>query len=201
MDNIHEFLSRFPAAFQRANRYTCQILLNPAGLWQNILKTAALDNSSLAMPQVIQWMSEGWLVESTRMPDRGFAQTDLSMYGITEHFPYHAEFSPLECSFMVPIALADHSLSIIRFFSAWQNQIQHAQAGPDSGFDFNFPADYYATVLLTLLDDQNAGTCVYKFHNVYPVTVQTQPVAWATLDQFISLPVQFNYSYWTLQPT
>lgn len=221
MNKLQDFLSQFRNGFQRPNRYVCQVIVSPtmvgnivadsvarpaaSGVVGQVLgviqQAAALEDSLVSVPQVVSWLAQGYLVDSVRMPDRGFGTVDLSMYGITEHFPYHTEYSALECTFMMPYATnLNNDNAVPRFFSYWQNQIQHADLGPDSGFDFRFPGDYYATVLLTLLDRQNKGTLTYKFTNAYPKSVDSVPLSWAKNDKFASLPVTFNYSYWTIQP-
>jgi hypothetical protein len=130
--------------------------------------------------------------------------TDLSMYGITEHFPYHAEFSPLECSFISPL-MEGHGAHgadnpVPRLLSFWQNQIQKMTRGPEDGLDFTFPSNYYATVELTALDTQLRGSTTWRFEKVYPSSVGSVQMSWGQSDAFVTHPVTFTYSYWTMVP-
>lgn len=158
-------------------------------------------DAGIGVTNVVKWLYQGFLCDSARTPDRGFATTDLSIYGITEHVPYHAEFSSLDCVFLMPNTtniLNDNGVP--RWFNYWMNQIQNINAGPDSGLDFNFPSDYYATILLTLFDRKDNGTITYQFNKCYPVTVSSVPLSWESTDKFTKLPVSFNYSTWQMQP-
>lgn len=227
MNNINRFLAEFKDEFQRSAYFVCQIHLNPL-LRQRMLADAANHGPASLAPssamfsstnggsernlqETIQLMAEGWLVSDVRLPDRGFGLTDMSMYGITEHFPYHAEFSPLECQFITPLMASGSQPDtttgrlqpgadnpVPRMFSYWQNQIQKITRGPEDGLDFAFPADYYSRVTLTALDRQLRGTTAWQFEKVFPNAVGTAQLSWAQTDSFTILPVQFTYSYWTM---
>jgi hypothetical protein len=216
MNHISDFMGTFRNGFQRGNRFVCQVLIPPqlvaniiadsvapagGGIFDVVDKVLALENSVLAVPQVVKWLAQGYLVSDARLPDRGFGMVDLSMYGITEHFPVHAEYSSMDCTFLMPYATnVSNDNAVPRFFNYWQSQIQRNLNGPDSGFDFKFPGDYYGTILLTALDRKNKGTITYKFDRVYPKTVDTVQMSWADTDKFATLPVSFNFSYWTVLP-
>ena len=215
MNNLNDFLSNFSREFQRADRFVCQIIVTPTMVANIILDSLsndgsalgliqaglALENSALAVPQVVKWLAQGYLVSDVRLPDRGFTQAELSMYGITEKFPVHTGYTPLKCTMMMPYAAnIENDCAIPRFMSYWQNQVQHATNGPTSGFDFQFPANYYATILLTLLDKQNNGTLTYQFTNAYPSTIDSVAMSWNTPNQFTELGVEFTFSYFTILP-
>jgi hypothetical protein len=220
MNSIQDFISTFRKGFQETNRFICQVYVQPEmvariiadsatgdlggsllGQISSIVQTAAsIENSVLSVPQVVKWLAQGYLCNDVRLPSREFGTTDLSMYGITEHFPVHTEYSAITCQFMMPYAYISNDSAVPRFFNYWQNQIQHAQRGPDSGFDFNFPSDYYGTMLITTFDRKNKGGLTYKFTNVYPKTVDSVPLSWALQDQYCMLPVSFNFSYFTVLP-
>jgi hypothetical protein len=218
MNNISDFMGTFRSGFQRSARFVCQVLIPPT-LIVNVIKEATrnpalsgnilgvvrevldIENSVLAVPQVVKWLAQGYLVQDARLPDRGYGMVDLSMYGITEHFPFHTEYSALQCTFMMPYATnISNDNAVPRFFNYWQNVIQHNSRGPESGFDFGFPSDYYSTVLLTLLDRKNRGTITYKFDNAYPKSVDSAQLSWSDDNKFLTLPVNFNFSYWTVLP-
>lgn len=199
MPNLQDFISEFKHGFQLASRYQVQIFVQPS-MVLNIIREAGLlgvIDATLSVPQAVKWLAFGFLASSARLPDRGFGLTSSGMYGITEHFPYHSECSNLECTFLMPHTtnvLQDNGIP--RFFNFWQNQIQNATDGPTSGFDFRFPSQYYATLIITLLDKKDNGSISYKFDNVYPSLVGSVPVGWDHSSTFIQLPVTFTFSYW-----
>jgi hypothetical protein len=215
MNHISDFMGEFKRDFQRGNRFVCQILVSPT-LVSNIIADSAaaqagpfgvvdqvlsLENSILAVPQVVKWLAQGYLVSDARLPSRGFGTFPLSMYGITENFPMHTEYSTFDCSLLMPYATnISNDGAVPRFFNYWQDQIQRNANGPDSGFDFKFPGDYYGNILLTAMDRQNKGTITYKFDRVYPKTVEAVQLSWADNDKFTALPIQFNFSYWSVMP-
>lgn len=210
MNNINQFLAEFKEEFQRNAYFVCRIFLSP-NLRHNILEDAAHSErhtggaSEHHLQRAIDLMAAGWLVSDARLPDRGMGLTPLSMYGITEQFPFHAEFSPLECRFISPLMTVEVNRTtgadnpVPRLLSYWQNQIQKMTRGPLDGLDFAFPADYYSTVELTALDTQLRGTTTWRFEKVYPSSVGTVEMSWGQSDAFVSHPVTFVYSYWTME--
>ena len=215
MNNLQDFLSSFPREFQRPSRYICQILI-PQGLAQAIATDDAQNNArQSSVPQVISLLTQGLLVDTAFLPDRSFGMIDLAMYGFTEHFPYHSEYTTLKCTLLMPLTESGISAGIAgvgisvgiqadnpvpRFFNYWHDQIQDNESGPSAGLDFGFPSDYYATILLTLFDRQNNATITYQFDKVYPKVIGSVEVAWSASDKFMMLPIEFMFSYWTIVP-
>ena len=203
MPDLTKFVSEFKHGFQQGSRFLVQIFVRPEMVTNIIAEASLLGvlDAVLAVPQAVKWLYTGLAASAARMPDRGFGEVDLAMYGITEHFPYHAEYTKLGVTFLMPhtTTIASNDNGIPRFFNFWQNQIQNLSNGPESGADFRFPSFYYATILLTLLDKQDKGTISYQFDNCYPSVVDSVPISWATPD-FIQLPVQFTFSYFKVVP-
>jgi hypothetical protein len=46
-------------------------------------------------------------------------------------------------------------------------------------------------------DTEPAPTIVYRFRNVYPLTIEPMAVSWSSIDEYQKLVVSFAYSYWT----
>jgi len=46
-------------------------------------------------------------------------------------------------------------------------------------------------------DTEPAPTIVYRFRNVYPLTIEPMAVSWSSIDEYQKLVVTFAYSYWT----
>jgi hypothetical protein len=147
MPNLQDFISEFKHGFQQASRFHVQIFVQPTMIL-NIIREASLlgvVDATLSVTQAVKWLAFGFLACDARLPDRGFGMTPSNMYGMTEHFPYHTEYSNLECTFLMPHTtnvLQDNGIP--RFFNFWQNQIQNMTDGPESGLTSGFRSHYYA---------------------------------------------------------
>lgn len=211
MRNLSQFIGEFSGGFQPSARHRAYFFLPPS-LILDILKpnvnidlslqgllggntgTDALE-ATTSLPMIMQWLLRGMLVSETRLPSRAFETVDLNMYGITETYPYHSEFNDLGCTFLQPLVAKDNGVP--RFFNYWQNFIQRAHRGPDSGLDFRFPSDYYGNMLLVLYDRKNHPTIGYRIEKVYPKAVESVSVTWDNSD-FLKSSVTFQFSYWTV---
>jgi hypothetical protein len=150
------------------------------------------------------WLARGIACESTSLPDRSFAETELTQYGLTEQFPYHTEFTALNCTFNTPLNGGDNPIQ--RVFHAWQNLIQDMTAGYNSSRDFTFagsggssdPKGYYGEIYLAVFDRQNNPTIGYQFERAYPKLVDAVAVSWSTESEVTKLPVTFTFSAWSV---
>lgn len=203
MADLNKFINEFKHGFQQTNRFFVQFFIPPS-LVASMIANAGLFgivDAGMMIPNVVKWLYTGMLCSDARMPDRGFGMVDLSMYGYTEHFPMHTEYSEFACTFMMPHTTnIENDAAVPRFFDYWMNQIQNAQGGAESGMDFKFPNDYYATAILTLLDRKDHGTASYQFTNIYPKAVDSVPLSWGSENEYAKLPVSFNFSYWKMLP-
>lgn len=203
---LKEFLSSFQGGFQRTARFRCQIFV-PAGLLDYVAASSGpfTANPDLAGRQSVafvkEWLARGLLVESARLPSRGLETIDLTMYGISESFPYHSEYTELDCTFLMPIVRADNPVP--KLFNYWQNYVHNAFHGPRDGLDFRFPNLYYGTILLHMFDtseSKDIPSVSYQFDNVYPKTVESVSVDWNSADEMAKQGVGFIYSYWRIVP-
>jgi hypothetical protein len=211
MRYLSTFLSEFHTGFQKSSRFECQ-LYPPMGFLQSILSSSILTSivdivapsigqridTKFSMQNIVQWLARGLMVESTTLPSRALETTPLNMYGISEQLPYSTEYTDLSCTFVMPLVASD--CPIPRFFDYWQNFIHANKNGPDAGLDFRFPNEYYATMVLSLFDNQDHHSVSYKFEKVYPMLVQSVPVSWDASNEFLKFNVTFAYSYWTIVP-
>jgi hypothetical protein len=211
MRYLSRFFNEFQDGFQRVSRYTCHLYL-PDTVLSAILNPSLLTrlidiflpgigsriDENFSMPIVTEWLRNGLLCEATRTPSRVFALAGMSQYGFTEHFPCYTEFPPFDCTFLMPLVRNDSPVP--RFFNYWQNYIQSMQNGPTDGMDFRFPEQYYGTMYLALYDLKNNPTHMYKFDKVYPVKVEQAALSWSGNNEFVKVPVEFQYSYWTMVP-
>jgi hypothetical protein len=172
-------------------------------------------------------LARGLLCTGVHLPSRTIQTTVQTMYGFSEHFPVGTGYAPLDCAFMLPLfgtksaiinSLEDRLLGKIlpdninvfmknpttnplpAFFSAWQNLMQNATNGPESGFNLSFPDDYYTTAHVVTFDRQDNATLTYQFNKVFPVSVEAVPLQWGS-DSFAAMGVSFQYSHWQIIKT
>ena len=151
------------------------------------------------------WIHEGVVCAATNLPDRGFGETKMTIYGITEQFPFHSEYATLDCIFLTPLFKQENPIP--RIFQKWQNLIQDMSSGyAGSTKDFTFSGTgpdngYYGNIHLGMFDNHNALSLSYAFERVYPKVVQSTPVNWHEEHEITKLGVNFTYSTWTLLPT
>lgn len=211
MKYLSQFMSEFRGGFQHNNRFLCQVFVPETMLREILTNNILLEivdvlfpnigrrlDTNFSVPQVQNWLGRGLVCESARLPDRGFNTIPVHQYGFTEEVPNKSTHSTFDCVFRMPLVGGDNIVP--RFFSYWQHYIQNAGKGTESSFDFRFPNSYYGSIYLSLYDRQNNPTITYHFERVYPMTVSTNGVGWEAENQFMTLPVSFNYSTWKIIP-
>ena len=184
MNNLSQFFNEFNLGFQQSNRFACKILV-PTAL-------------TVSGPTLVakNWLARGIVCESTSLPDRAFAETEMTQYGLTEQFPFHTEFTSLSCVLNTPLNGGDNP--IMRLFHAWQNLIQDNSQGYDSPRDFTFGSTYYGEIQMAVFDRQNNPTIGYRFERAYPKLVDAVAVSWSADNEFAKLPVSFTFSAWSV---
>lgn len=211
MYNLNQFYGEFKRGFQRSNRFLCQVYLPQAligslgnsNFWVNLFdimfpSVAQHVDPKFSVAQFVNWLSRGLTCRAARLPSRGFDTLDMGIYGYEESFPYNTEFGDFQATFYTPLVGSDNILP--RFFTYWVNFIHNFKDGPSSGANLRFPSEYYGTLYVTMLDDEDHPTITYKLVNAYPVTLEGTEVAWEATDTFTQFSVNFKYSYWQLLP-
>lgn len=189
MNSLAEFFGEFRDGFQYNNRFLCQIT-PPTAL------AATLTNEEQI---ALGWIKRGIACESTHLPDRAFGETPMGLYGITEQFPYHTDYTSIDCVFMTPMLGTNNILP--RVFAAWQNLVQDMRNGYESSRDFTFPDTYYSQVMsITTFNRQNVPSLTYTFERVYPQLVQSVPLSWEEVNELTNLTVKFTFSAWKVEP-
>lgn len=197
MKNLNTFINEFRDGFQFNNRFMCKVIVPQ----QLQLKTEG--NYAVA-----EWLAKGILCESTNLPDRAFAETQMTQYGLTEQFPFHSEFTSLQCVFNTPLRSTGDTRNdnpVPRFFHSWQDLIQDLSEGYDSTRDFTFSGTnhtngYYGELQLGVFDRHNNLTIAYEFERVYPQIIQATPVSWREENELTKLAVGFTFSTWRAIP-
>ena len=193
MKSLNTFLNTFMDGFQFNNRFACKVIV-PRSLALNETEQIARD-----------WLGRGFVCESTNLPDRAFTVTQMTQYGITEQFPFHTEFTSLDCVFNTPLVQMgpeETDNPIPRVFHAWQNLIQDLSSTyEESSRDFTFAGSssvdgYYGEIQLGVFDRQNNLTLAYEFQRVYPRVVQATPVTWKEENELAKLSIGFTFSIW-----
>ena len=122
----------------------------------------------------------------------------MRIYGYDESFPNSTEFGELTAVFNLPLVGSDNIMP--RFFTHWMNFIHNMKDGPSSGLNMRFPQDYYGTLYVTTMDDEDHPTITYKIVNAYPKMIQDVELQWEAQHSFATFGVSFNYSYWQHLP-
>jgi hypothetical protein len=211
MNHLNNFISEFRDGFQPNNRFKCQLFV-PPGLLQAVITSnifvevidilfpnigRRIDNNFSA-PQAGSWLARGLVCESTSLPSRSFEEISQTMYGLSEKYPVHTTYLNHSCTFLLPLLQNDNP--IVRFFNFWQNFVQNAFNGPESGLNFQFPDTYRGQMYLTMYDKQDHATVTYFFDRVYPQTVDASNLSWDSTNEVLRLPVSFTFSYWKMLP-
>ena len=197
MANLNEFISEFKNGIQRNNRFRCFIDV-PSSIWDSS------GNSLISKyPNAARLLQRGLVCSNTSLPNRRFETTEQTIYGFSVNYPIGVTYGDLDCTFMAPLFdtqrtvpdLGQHRNEILDFFHAWQNQIQDHRDG--GALILRFPDEYRIADGFRLMtyDDQNEGTTMFRFFNVYPLTVGQATLDWAQTD-FLTFPVTFSYTHW-----
>ena len=182
MKNLNSFINEFKDGFQHNNRFAAKVYP----------PTTMIGNMTEAERVAWNWITRGFVCDTTNLPDRAFAETQITFYGLTEQIPFHSEFTTLDCTFNTPLHGADNPVP--RVFHKWQNMIQDMTDGYDSTRDFNFPNNWYGHIEMAVLNRQNIPTLSYLFEKVYPKVIQSTPVTWKEENELTQLAVQFTFA-------
>ncbi len=244
MPDLNQFINHFRHGFQAENRFLCQIQTQKiydavrnqvaatvrTGIFGGIESVFAslLGEQNNDIGFAADMLARGLLCHSAHLPSRAFQTTSQTMYGFQERFPIATEYTPIGCSFYLPLFGAQNPIinslenfaanallpdnihvniknpatnPLPFFFSAWQNLIQNATDGPASGFNLKFPDEYYTSMQVMMFDKQDNASLTYMFDKVYPLSVESVPVQWEGSEQFARITVSFAYSTWRIVKT
>lgn len=209
MRNLSQFMGEFRGGFQQQNRFRVCVfppremltrmiskVVRPDGLREALDAAGDVAELAVSLPLAAQWLSRGVLINTARTPSRAMEMLSMRTYGVTEHFPYNSEYTPLEVTMPLPLFAGDSVVP--RFFNFWQNMAQAQFRGPEDGADMSFPDDYYGSLVLGLFDRKNNPTLIYKFENVYPSAVQSSELSWQSTNEMMQLAITFQYSYFKI---
>lgn len=149
----------------------------------------------------------GMLCETAPLPGLAIAVNDRSQpygYGPVYKMPWGAIFTDINLTF-----IGDSQGYVHKFFASWLNSIvnfnnsQVAQPS-DSGampFFVNYSSTYKTTVTIQTLDYRNNTIITYTLYDAWPMLLGDVQMAWSAQDQVVRIPVQFNFSRWTVAYT
>ena len=200
MANLNEFISEFKNGIQRNNRFRCFIDV-PASI------VDGTDGLSLSTkyPNAARLLQRGLVCSNTSLPNRRFETTEQTIYGFSVNYPIGVTYGDLDCTFMAPLFgdttgtgvpdLGTQRNEILDFFHAWQNLIQDHR--DNRALVLRFPDEYRIAegFKLVTYNDQNEGSTMIQFFNVYPLTVSQATLDWAQTD-FLTFSVTFSYTHW-----
>jgi hypothetical protein len=200
MANLNEFISEFKNGIQRNNRFRCFIDV-PASIVDG---TDGLPLST-KYPNAARLLQRGLVCSNTSLPNRRFETTEQTIYGFSVNYPIGVTYGDLDCTFMAPLFgdttgtgvpdLGTQRNEILDFFHAWQNLIQDHR--DNRALVLRFPDEYRIAegFKLVTYNDQNEGSTMIQFFNVYPLTVSQATLDWAQTD-FLTFSVTFSYTHW-----
>ncbi len=127
-----------------------------------------------------------FLTEITELPGRQIATTPQTIYGVARKMPYGVVYNDLPVTF-----LCTNDMAIRTVFDQWHTAI----TDPTNNY-FNYYDNYVGRIYLNKLDEQMNITYNVVLDEVYPVTIEPQPLDAGAVDQYLRLNVQFAYRRW-----
>lgn len=161
-----------------------------------------LGNGTLAkkFPNAAQWLREGMVCQTSKIPDRGFETERFTVYGYEQEYPIYNVFSELSCQFLLPFNTEGQN-EILHLFHDWMNYIFPVPNSSNSTPVLQFPDQYRLTgTEAFVLETFNTGNTIsarYTFEGIYPFQVSEIALSWFDADSMTSLPVSFKFMYWS----
>lgn len=174
-------------------------------------KNAGIDGNASVMQDILMY------AESATLPGLQLATTEVRNQGVgpVQYRPYAPLFSrELTINFIV-----DASGIIPDLFYVWmRTAVNYTPQGYSIGsattynkaspFEVSYPAEYQTRIKIKVLDNLSQGVdrynrptvpphiMTYTLYDAYPVSVMDMRVAYGAQDQYLVLPVAFNYYHW-----
>lgn len=142
---------------------------------------------------ILPLMSAGELAfrcESTTLPGRTLATSDLRIYGPTEKFPYQSTYDDINMTFICSSSMAERT-----FFDGWLELIN-----PSSKWNFEYKENYVTTIEIDQFDRQFNKPYKVKLIDAYPIAVSAMDVDWSNNSTYHKLNVTFAYTSWERLP-
>ena len=128
--------------------------------------------------------------ESTTLPGRTLATSDLRIYGPSEKFPYQTTYEDIVMTFICSGSMAEKT-----FFDGWLGLIN-----PSSKWNFEYKENYATTIEIDQFDRQFKKPYKVKLVDAFPISVNQLDLDWSNNSTYHKLSVTFAYTSWERLP-
>lgn len=148
-----------------------------------------------------------FLAEATNIPGVSLATTEIRRhgYGVIEKKPYVPIFTDLEIVFR-----SDKNGQLYNFFQTWMKMIINFDGRasinsitgvlPNQGlYEVAYKESYMATIVIHVLDAQGNEPLEIVLTEAYPFFLNPIPMAWASMNEYVKVPVKFTFKDWYLE--
>jgi hypothetical protein len=167
-------------------------LLNIANDFTNVFQRNGNQNNVTERNSSYSWRNDAtrWLAlqcESTDLPGKSFATSDVKVYGPTYKIPNQTIYNDISLTF-----LCNSEFSERKLFDAWMEVIR----SPNT-HNFRFPkfdggSTYMTQITIIQYNDFVKQIYALELEDAFPIGITSQPVSWSE-DGFHRLTVNFAY--------
>lgn len=145
-----------------------------------------------------------YLVTSANLPGINLRTEDIRHkgYGVIESRPVEMTFEPITLTI-----IGDGSGKVLDFLQKWMSMIYNFDGeSPSNSYGIpsefaNYPNLYWGVLELYLYDITSYKYTTYKFSKSHPTNIGAVQVGWDQSNQFMQIPVTFNYRTYTTTAT
>lgn len=124
--------------------------------------------------------------QTADLPGRTLATTERKIgTAPARKIPYHSTYNESNLTFLVSDDMSEKIL-----FESWLEAIN-----PTTTYNFNYPANYVADIIITQYDLQNKPSYQVVLEDAYPITVNQLDLDWSN-EGAHKLSVVFAYTRW-----
>lgn len=168
-------------------------LANIANDFANVIQRNGNQTNVTERDPSYSWKSDAtrWLAlqcESTELPGKSFATSDVKVYGPTYKIPNQTTYNDISLTF-----LCNSEFSERKLFDAWMETIR----SPNT-HNFRFPkakeggSNYMTQITIIQYNDFVKQIYALELQDAFPIGITSQPVSWSE-DGFHRLTVNFAY--------
>lgn len=186
--NINEFKSQISS----------RGLAKPSLFYVTITVPSTLTNS---LGSIMDSNTLSFFCETASLPSLELQTVEYKKHGYGKSYKRPVEFSE---SGLPLVFMVDAEFGVLKYFHRWMQSIFNYNNGsavredPQGKlpYEFEYPDNYSATIDIYMFSGNNTEKVYhYTFSKAYPVSVGQIDVAWEINDQYMKLPVNFEYDY------
>lgn len=146
------------------------------------------------------------LCDSAVLPGVSLNTSEIKRYGVgvAEKKPYSPTYTDQTFSF-----IGDNTGAVHGFFYKWMNGIVKSDLSGGnqittgynglSAFEVEYKDDYAVDIVITCYDEQDNKIIVCTLRKAFPIFLGDIQLSWSENDQFMKVPVTFNFTHWDLE--